>query len=196
MIAPPQYYMRAGSDFVPVPHGVLAGMFGRRPAPNLKIRKVIPAQAELREQEIVFDVSILVYNEGPGIARDIFLTVMGHSIPCAVGSLAFKSLDANWIVTKFAGVHMTYFAEHTVRLAPDSYLMPCQICFEISPPFTADLHISGTVGCEGGMPYKFVIHNSRENVERAYNAIQGAKSLKLDFQHGLNEFPSQILGEA
>lgn len=26
-----KYYMRAGSDFSPVPHAVLAGMFGRRP---------------------------------------------------------------------------------------------------------------------------------------------------------------------
>src|ERR1017187_578671 len=32
-IRPPQYYMRAGSNFMPVPHAVLAGMFGRRPHP-------------------------------------------------------------------------------------------------------------------------------------------------------------------
>lgn len=30
-----QYYIRAGSDFVPAPHQVLAGMFGRRPQPTV-----------------------------------------------------------------------------------------------------------------------------------------------------------------
>src|SRR5207302_5705397 len=29
------YLIRAGSNFVPVPHGVLQGMFGRRPTPTL-----------------------------------------------------------------------------------------------------------------------------------------------------------------
>src|SRR5208282_3131638 len=28
-----RYYIRAGSDFVPTPHSVLAGLFGRRPQP-------------------------------------------------------------------------------------------------------------------------------------------------------------------
>ena len=30
-----RYYIRAGSDFVPAPHGLLAGMFGRKPQSNL-----------------------------------------------------------------------------------------------------------------------------------------------------------------
>ena len=32
-----QYYIRSGSDFVPVPHDVLAGMFGRAPQPRIDI---------------------------------------------------------------------------------------------------------------------------------------------------------------
>lgn len=194
-ISASQYYMRAGSDFVPVPHGVLAGMFGRRPEPSMRVRKVIPFQADLEGEEIVFDVGIVVYNRGPGIARDIFLTMLGRSMPCAVGSLAFEHLDTkHWIMTQFAGVHMTYLAEHMVRLPPDSYLMPCQLNFRISPPFTSDLHISGTVGCEGGMPFNFVIQNSRENVEHAYKGVQNAKFLNLNLQERLHEFPRRVLG--
>jgi predicted HTH transcriptional regulator len=34
-LRPLQYYMRAGSNFEPVPHGVLAGMFGRSPQPEI-----------------------------------------------------------------------------------------------------------------------------------------------------------------
>jgi hypothetical protein len=32
-LKPLQYYIRAGSDFVPTPHAVLEGLFGRRPQP-------------------------------------------------------------------------------------------------------------------------------------------------------------------
>ena len=30
------YYMRTGTNFLPVPHGLLAGLFGRKPTPILK----------------------------------------------------------------------------------------------------------------------------------------------------------------
>ena len=35
MVGKLQYYIRAGSDFVPTPHDVLAGMFGKRPQPHI-----------------------------------------------------------------------------------------------------------------------------------------------------------------
>ena len=35
-----QYYIRSGSDFVPVPHDVLAGMFGRAPQPRIDINLI------------------------------------------------------------------------------------------------------------------------------------------------------------
>ena len=34
----PYYYMRAGSSFLPVPHGVLAGMFGQAPTPEVCLK--------------------------------------------------------------------------------------------------------------------------------------------------------------
>ena len=35
-----QYYIRSGSDFVPVPHDVLAGMFGRAPQPRVVLNLI------------------------------------------------------------------------------------------------------------------------------------------------------------
>ncbi len=190
-----QYYMRAGSDFVPVPHAILAGMFGRRPEPTLRIRRILPYAAELTEKEITFDVGLAVHNRGPGIARDIFLTLLGLSIPCAVGSLAFQHGDSKiWTGTKFLGVHMSYLSNHNIRLAPDSYLMPCSLLFKISPPFTSDLHIKGTVGCEGGMPHSFSFENTRERVEAAYKTVHNAQFLEMPQEENLRRFPMQLLG--
>ncbi len=105
-----KYFMRAGSDFVPVPHAVLAGMFGRRPAPRLGPMYVFSCPT-IESLAICFEVGIVLRNEGPGIARDVFLTLMGKSMP-GKGSLAFQSHDLeNWIVTKTLGVHMSFFLQ-------------------------------------------------------------------------------------
>jgi len=58
-----QYYIRAGSNFTPTPHAVLAGMFGRRPLPNV-FHKFLVAPAEIRGKRINFDLGILVRNQG------------------------------------------------------------------------------------------------------------------------------------
>ena len=39
-----QYYIRAGSDFVPTPHAVLAGLFGRRRQPFFSAGGAVPGQ--------------------------------------------------------------------------------------------------------------------------------------------------------
>jgi hypothetical protein len=189
-----QYYMRAGSDFVPVPHEVLAGMFGRRPEPNMTVRNVI-TPPEIEGDMISFEVGMAVRNRGPGIARDVFLTLVVKSIPCAVGSLLLEAGDLeNWTAIAFLNVHNSYLAKPTVRLAPDCYLMPVQLCFRLSPPFTSALDIAVTVGCEGGMPTSFRLYNTGEKIERAYKAIMAAKSVGLLYDESLKRFPTQILG--
>ena len=189
-----QYYMRAGSDFVPVPHGVLAGMFGRRPEPNMGIMKIVTPPT-IEGDTILFDVGLGVRNRGPGIARDIFLTLMCSSIPCRVGSLEFDSADLDtWIVVHSLGVHMSYLSKPTVRLAPDSQLMPVQLRFQIVPPFKGELDIKATVGCEGGMPHSFRFQSSAKRIEKAYSRLLAAErsgSLKDD---DLRSFPRVVLG--
>ncbi|MEY2490741.1 MAG: hypothetical protein QOC70_2683 [Verrucomicrobiota bacterium] len=189
-----QYHMRAGSDFVPVPHGILAGMFGRRPQPDLGIMKIVTFP-EIEGDAIRFDVGLAIRNDGLGIARDIFLTVMCSSMPCPVGSLAFDAPDLeNWIVVRSLGVHMSCLSKPLVRLAPDSQIMPAQLQFRISPPFASDLDVKGKVGCEGGMPHSFQIHNTSQNVERAYKGIMNKKFLGLLTDEQLGQFSRQILG--
>ena len=188
-----QYYMRAGSDFVPVPHGILAGMFGKRPQPDMGLMKIV-SFPEIDGNVIHFDVGLAIRNNGPGIARDIFLSVICRSMPCPVGSLAFESPDLeNWIVVQSMGVHMSYLSKPLVRLAPDSQIMPGKLQFRISPPFASDLEIKGKIGCEGAMPHAFRIFNTSQNVERAYKGVMNAKLLGLLNDEQLGQFPRQIL---
>jgi len=70
-----QYYIRAGSAFTPVPHGVLAGMFGRRPQPFMRVSMLF-SPLQIYPGEAKIDWGFIVHNDGPGIAEDIFFDVM------------------------------------------------------------------------------------------------------------------------
>lgn len=59
-----RYFMRVASNSLPAPHSILAGMFGRRPPPRLRLGVCREANGE---------GSIFVRNLGRGIARDVFV---------------------------------------------------------------------------------------------------------------------------
>jgi hypothetical protein len=90
------YFMRAGSSFLEVPHGVLAGMFGRRPAPKITgfFRPVPPQQSQAGSQ-IKIKFQLVLRNEGRGITTDLFAVVKGKDVPGVL--LRRKSLDDKWM---------------------------------------------------------------------------------------------------
>jgi Putative DNA-binding domain len=68
-----EYYIRAGSNFVPTPHAVLAGLFGRAPHPELEITvKYFGPLTRSRPCRLGF--GIYTRNIGRGIAEDIFFS--------------------------------------------------------------------------------------------------------------------------
>jgi len=76
-VKPVQYYIRAGSDFVPTPHAVLAGLFGRRPQAFVFHMWSIPEAKLARKAATVlaveFEVGLLLGSHGPGLARDLYV---------------------------------------------------------------------------------------------------------------------------
>lgn len=76
-----EFYIRAGSNFFPASRSILAGLFGRRPDPDLglQIRKSMfariasPSQPGHTTVELRF--SVRCFNAGRGVADDIFFNV-------------------------------------------------------------------------------------------------------------------------
>lgn len=66
-----RYYIRAGSDFVPTPHTVLAGMFGRRPQPHVFHMFVssYPEVIDLGAVQIKSILGLQIANGGRGIVQ-------------------------------------------------------------------------------------------------------------------------------
>ena len=162
------FYIRAGSNFELAPYSVLARMFGKRPQPFVFVNYIF-GPAKVVGKEIHFQVGFLVHNQGPGIARDIFLNAAVKSSPGTGSKLAFEPTDLkNWGGGWSFGRIMSLICSPDIRLAPESHTQPLVLNAVISPPFSENLEISIGVGCEGAAPFKSSIGNDKEKIKTAY----------------------------
>ena len=165
-----QYYIRAGSDFVPTPHQVLAGLFGRRPQPHIyAMYNVTPI--EVHGMHLRCQVGIVLRNNGPGVAEDLFLTAMMHSLPGNNCTCAFHPPDLQqWDVTTSWARHISVISKRDIRLPPDAQVELLGIEATFAPPFEQRFEIRGTVGGASAVPFPFDLNASAEQVQTAYNA--------------------------
>jgi len=167
------YYIRAGSNFEHTPHAVLAGMFGRRPQPDVfHSYGVLPA--EIIEDKIRLRINFMIRNNGPGVASDLFMNVMVKSIPGSNCDCSREVRESHWISQITKGINrgqiiVNVISASTLRLAPEAFYIPISILLDIAPPFTEKLIIDGNCGCGQSPSYKFRIENTGETIEKLYN---------------------------
>lgn len=71
-----EFYIRAGSNFLPTPRAVLAGLFGRSPQPELRIQVERSTFEKWRDKTSVkFGFQVKCSNVGRGIAEEIFFSI-------------------------------------------------------------------------------------------------------------------------
>lgn len=164
-----QYYIRAGSDFVPAPHQVLAGMFGRRPQPNMfHMFTVLSARSE--GESILCKYEIVITNGGPGIARDLFFTAMVHSTPGDNTNVVWSIQDGeNWTGNFSFGKQLSIISKPTVRVPPSAFLIPLSLVVNFRPPFMDRLTLKGNIGCTGSPTMNFEIDNDPSTISRLYD---------------------------
>lgn len=166
-----QYYIRAGSDFVPTPHDVLSGLFGRRPQPFV-FHMFTTAPAELENRRIKIKVGFLIRNQGPGIASSVFMTLMLFRFPGPDGSIGFQPSDPqNWSGSWSFGRHLSLIAKDGIRLPPTAHCQPVIMEAYIEPPFDVGFRLEGTVGSAESEPHTFLLESSPERIEFLYNGL-------------------------
>ena len=200
-------YIRSGSNNVPAPYAVIAGMFGKRPQAkvDLKIenRKLeileyddedilypktidIPPQKYIR---ISFDVHC--ENDSNVIARELYLTC---TTECSGGEYnKIRFTDYNQM-SSFQGIsgHLNLIARPDLRLPPRGILRFAKVEIMLAEFVEDDLLINGVVGADGAAPKSFRIYASKNNL-RSYVA----KVLRMDDVDELllNEFFTEFLRE-
>lgn len=165
-----RYYIRAGSSFVPTPHDVLAGMFGRRPNPYVYHKfKITPI--EFTGDDLIIQIGILMHNGGVVIASNLYMMGLQISLPGDNCKLSYISSDFNiWASYRF-GPQVGAISKIDFRLAPTAYTEPFGLQFKIGPPFSNKLEVDFICGCEGAPPIRFKIENESNKIEGIYNIL-------------------------
>lgn len=150
------YYMRAGSSFAPIPHDLLAALFGRAPHASLDL-VFSDVSAEFRNEDVVslhFEMSCR--NHGPGIAREVYVSANCHELPNQSGYIQFNQpmMDSRdrWQHVWRADRSVS----HVLRahnLPPSSSVRCLQWYVNLKANPTASLAVDITVGCESAVPH-------------------------------------------
>lgn len=163
------YHIRAGSDFIPTPHDVLAGMFGRRPQPHV-FHNFILATPSMRNEALEIGIGLMVHNEGPGIASDIFAICRNESLPGARCDLSMEIPDkTNWTGNYGFNRQLSLIGIPEYRLPPGSSSQPMILKLKLEPPFEEELRIFGRVGAGESRRYDFYIKGTAELVKQQYD---------------------------
>ena len=194
-VSPPRYYMRAGSDFLPVPHAVLQGMFGRRPqADILHMWAVSPIQVIPvigPPQAISFEAGFLLSTHGPGLVRDMFVTVtIGAPDGKSVVKYGFKDTK-NWTGNKAFGNRFSIVSTPDFRLAPGAIIQPFFFSYHLEPPFAGSLHVTLQYGHSESATTMVEHRVSSSELQAAYDVYFTAPSI-----HAEHDFTTVITGSS
>jgi hypothetical protein len=148
---PVQYYIRAGSDFLPAPHAILSGLFGKRPLPfifhmwSTGPAKLVQGLRSLHAIE--FEVGLMLSSWGPGLARDLYVNLtLGLPGNKCTGGVKFPDTQ-NWKGYQSCGIIYNLISTHDFRLSPHMIAHPLNIFFHLEEPFTKDLYYKIVFGC-------------------------------------------------
>jgi hypothetical protein len=185
-----QYYMRAGSDFVPVPHGVLAGMFGRAPQPTVFHMWTIPT-AELKQNgAATFRVGLVLTNRSSAIAQDLFVNLT-ISPPPEPSSIGVGDVEPSiWSMSQAFGRITQIVSQVGFRLVPEALVTGLVLQFKLIPPFGKGLGIDVLTGCGGSPVKKFTHRLSAQELSDAYQEFVRTPSLEASSR----TFIGKILG--
>ncbi len=172
-----RYYIRAGSNFEQVPHGVLAGMFGRQPVPSIFYMwglggnmtpdfgalGVITTRPALTPNAWL---QVLLVNNGVVMARDLYANIQ-MSGPGEACQWEFNKPQPGWQATESVRAWHAV-AQDGYKLAPSACVCGLSILLYLKPPFTDDVYYEITLGCAGAPVQMISRRIARADVEEAY----------------------------
>lgn len=168
-----KYLVRVGSSFQPVTHGVLAGMFGRRPQPKIFGNFVMGdarhyTDAAVEWLDIEFEIHLS--NNSAVVARDAYFALQVHDLGSPGSYVTYWPPNPErWqadssISTRFT----TAIAAESNRLAPFGSQLALKMSVKIKLPFTSPLDYIIHCGCDGAPPHTSVWHVPLETLNELY----------------------------
>jgi hypothetical protein len=159
-----KYLMRAGSSFVPVPHGVLAGMFGRTPQPEIILQYILEPVQVTPDGKVRFKVGMAIRNAGMGVAQDVFFNLHCWSGGGAGCQLGFEDRNEAWDHSFALGRLWHSIMKSDRRLAPEAMVTPVSLFVHLGQPVEEGLKISFLGGATGSKPFRTVLEVGRDEL--------------------------------
>lgn len=156
------YYMRAGSSFEHVSYGVLAGMFGVHPESVLthswtQINRGLRFEPQKAIGAVViFELSIVLTNEGPTIARHLYANVKTWP-PLGQSRIVVGLRTPNWNHNSVRQ-QTSAVSKDSFRLAPLAETVPLTLTFRLASPFGSRMLLKFSYG-HASSPIKLAHQN-------------------------------------
>lgn len=175
------YHMRAGSSFPHVPHGVLAGMFGRRPAPVVSMRLGVQGcqvnGGDLRSQ-LILDLDFVIFNASSVLARGAYISWQANKLASKNSKIDVDGpFESQWILNKVDSRNGSTIAAEDCRLAPFSrnlaLVLGLNLHLNSSDKLAEDIEIDIFFGCESAPPQRQQLSFSREHIRQAIADLEG-----------------------
>ena len=179
-IKPPQFYVRAGSNFEPTPYGVLAGLFGRAPQTEIfhfwAVGPVRLARNESGRATLSFTVHFCLNSRGPGMARDAYANVRLFP-PDGDTTMIVQVPDKHsWTVTQAFGLMFSFVAKDGTRIAPECPVGPFGINLIFAPPFNSEFRYQIFYGHANSRVHKIDASFGAEVIRAAFDACVAARA--------------------
>lgn len=176
-----QYFLRSGSSFQPVPHDALAGMFGKRPEPRLKLLSH-PGRFQFANQNTLrFERVYSLKNDGVAMVDDVFFT---FELSKTVGpSTEVKILPYGDSVRIHPGTPsetISLVTNDDFRLAPGVARYIYTIHILLRYPIESCLEVTVHYGCEGSRIHTFKYVKEQDFYKRVYDFGLGGWDPRLE----------------
>ncbi len=166
-------YIRSGSNNVPAPYAVIAGMFGRRPQPNidLQLGKKLLEVLENTDEDMLYPNSIdnppeeyvkinfalQAENNSNVIAREVYLSCRTLNYGGEYNKVRFLNYNQMDSIPGVEG-QLNLITRPELRLPPRGVLRFANIDIILSPYIEEDFLLEGVIGAESSAPKDFRIY--------------------------------------
>ena len=200
-----QIYIRSGSNNVPAPYAVVAGMFGKRPQPNIELvindKDVIvskegdddifaPAKKRhKKETYVTVRFSLLAQNNSNAIAKELYLSCNTVSVGGDKNKVNFY-YDSQ--LENLAAEHnsINLITPIEMRVPPRALLSCARAEIKFADDISEDFLMDGVVGAEGAIPKSFRLSVSKNDLR---SFVAQALRQNADLSVLANEFFSCYL---
>ncbi|MBE6453217.1 MAG: ATP-binding protein [Alphaproteobacteria bacterium] len=193
-------YIRSGSNNVPAPYAVMAGMFGRLPQANIDLMmgdRKIEALENIEEdmlypnsidnppeQYVKLSFALQASNSSNVIARELYLSCRTIDNGGEYNKVRFANYNQMDSISGVEG-QLNLITRPEFRLPPRGIIRFCNVDIIFSPCIDDDFQLEGVIGANGAAPKDFRIYipknKLRSFVARVIRQEEGENKLLAEF---------------